>query len=143
MPEVSFHEDLGRKQEGRGSSDRSFGIVFAIFFALAALWPLRTHHPVRLRALALSIVFFLLALLFPRSLNPLNRVWTRLGLLLGRIVSPVVTGLLFYTVVTPIAVLFRLMKKDPLRLTAAAASDSYWLERRPPGPRPETMINQF
>ena len=143
MPVVSFHEDLGRKQEGRGSSDRSFGVVFAIFFALAALWPLRTHRPIRLWALVLSVIFLFLALLIPRSLSPLNRFWTKLGLLLGRIVSPIVTGLLFYAVITPIALLFRLTKKDPLRLVPQATSGTYWLERRPSGPPPETMINQF
>lgn len=143
MPGVSFHEDLGRKQEGRGASDRSFGVVFAIFFALVAFWPLRAQRPIRIWALILSGAFLLLALVIPRSLRLLNRAWTKLGLLLGRLISPVVTGLLFYTVVTPIALLFRLMKKDPLRLAPEGPSRTYWLERRPPGPRPETMANQF
>jgi hypothetical protein len=139
----SLHEDLDRKQEGHGSSDRSFGIVISIFFALVALSPLRSHHPVRLWALALGGLFLAVALLQPVRLHPLNRIWTKLGLLMGRVVSPVITALLFYLVVTPTGLLFRLLGKDPLRLASDAGVGSYWIERRPPGPPPETMSNQF
>jgi Saxitoxin biosynthesis operon protein SxtJ len=143
MPEVSLHEDFRRKQEGEGGSDRGFGIVFAIFFSLVGLLPLRAHHPVRWWALALAALFLGVALLQPAWLRPLNRVWTKLGLLLGRVVSPVVTGLLFFLVFTPIGLLFRLLKKDPLHLASSAAMSTYWMERQPPGPSPETMRNQF
>ena len=142
MSEVLLHEDFRRKQEGQGGSDRGFGIVFAIFFALVGLLPLRAHRPVRWWALALAGIFLLVALLQPVWLRPLNRRWTKLGLLLGRLVSPLVTGLLFFLVVTPIGLLFRLLKKDPLRL-ASSREASYWIERQPPGPAPETMRNQF
>ena len=143
MSEHSLHEDFDRKQEGRGSSDRSFGIVLSIFFVLVGLSPLRAHHPVRWWALALGGLFLGVALLQPMWLRPLNRVWTKLGLLMGRVVSPVITALLFYLVVTPTGLLFRLLGKDPLRLALDAGVRSYWIERRPPGPPPETMSNQF
>jgi hypothetical protein len=143
MPELSLHEDLSRKQEGQGGSDRSFGIVFAIFFAVVGLLPLRTHRPARWWALILAALFLAVGLFRPAWLRPLNRAWTKLGLLLGRIVSPVVTGLLFFLVVTPIALLFRLLKKDPLRLASSAEVSSYWIPRQPPGPAPESMRNQF
>ena len=143
MLEVSLHEDFRRKQEGQGGSDRGFGIVFAAFFALVALLPLRAHHPVRWWALALAGVFLGVALLKSAWLGPLNRLWTKLGILLGRIVSPVVTGLVFFLVVTPIGLLFRILKKDPLRLAWNGAASSYWIDRQPPGPAPETMRNQF
>jgi Mg2+/citrate symporter len=143
MPEVSLHEDFRRKQEGQGGSDRGFGIVFAIFFTLIALLPLRAHHPVRWWALALAVLFLGVALLQPAWLRPLNRAWTKLGLLLGRVVSPLITALLFFLVVTPIALLFRLLKKDPLRLASSSEVSTYWIERQPPGPAPETMRNQF
>src|SRR5271154_6917062 len=111
MPEVSLHEDFRRKQEGQGGSDRGFGVVFAIFFSLVGLLPLRGHHSVRWWALALGALFLLVALLQPGLLRPLNRIWTKLGLLLGRVVSPIVTGVMFFLVVTPIALIFRLLKK--------------------------------
>jgi hypothetical protein len=143
MAETSLHEDFRRKQEGQGGSDRSFGIVFAIFFSAVALLPLRAHHPVRWWALALAALTLGVALAQPALLHPLNRIWTQLGLLLGRVVSPIVTALLFFLVVTPIGLLFRLLKKDPLRLAWSAGTSSYWLERQPPGPSPESMRNQF
>ncbi len=143
MSDISLHEDFRRKQEGQGGSDRGFGIVFAIFFALVGILPVRHHHPPRWWALSLAGLFLGVALIQPAWLRPLNRVWTKLGILLGRVVSPVVTGLLFFLVVTPIGLLFRLLKKDPLRLASGAGTQTYWIERRPPGPAPETMRNQF
>jgi hypothetical protein len=143
MQKASLHEDLGRKQEGVGGSDRGFGIVFAIFLSLVGLLPLRARHPVRWWALALAAMFLAVALLQPVWLRPLNRIWTKLGLLLGRVVSPVVTGLLFFLVVTPIGLLFRLSKKDPLRLASSSGMSTYWIARQPPGPSPESMRNQF
>jgi hypothetical protein len=141
MQQVSLHEDFRRKQEGQGGSDRGFGIVFAIFFTLIALLPLRAHHPVRWWGLPVAALFLGIALLQPVWLRPLNRIWTKLGLLLGRVVSPVVTGVVFFLVVTPIGLLFRILKKDPLRLAPSAGT--YWIPRQPPGPAPETMRNQF
>src|SRR5579864_8185808 len=143
MAEVSLHEDFRREQEGQGGSDRGFGIVFAIFFTLIGLLPLRAHHPVRWWSLGLAGLFLAVALLKPAWLHPLNRIWTKLGILLGRVVSPVVTALLFFLVVTPIGVLFRLTKKDPLRLASSPGVTTYWIVREPPGPAPETMHNQF
>jgi len=143
MSEISLHEDFGRKQEGQGGSDRAFGIVFAIFFALVGMLPLRGHHPVRWWALALTALFLGVALVQPVWLRPLNRAWTKLGLLLGRVVSPVITGILFFWVVTPIALLFRILGKDPLHLSSDSKTQSFWIARQPPGPAPESMRNQF
>src|SRR5713226_7170952 len=88
MRGTSLHQDYSRKLEGKASSDRSFGIVFAIFFALAAFSPLRAHRPVRWWAFAVAGFFLAIALLQPGWLRPMNRVWTKLGLFLGRAVSP-------------------------------------------------------
>jgi len=143
MRRMSLHEDLQRVQVAPGSSDRSFGIVFCLFFLLLGLAPLRAHHPVRWWALALAAVFLIVALVRPVWLAPLNRVWTRIGVLMGRVVSPVITAFLFYIVVTPMALLFRLLKKDPLRLRADPGAPTYWIVRQPPGPPPESMPNQF
>ncbi len=139
----TLHEDFGRKQESQGSSDRAFGIVFAVFFALLGFSPLRTHHPLRWWALPVAGLFLFVGILKPIWLRPLNKYWTKLGLLMGRIVSPVITAVLFYGVVTPTALLFRMLGKDPLRLSRDPEARSYWIERQPPGPAPETMTNQF
>lgn len=137
------HEDLSREHAVRGSSDRSFGLVFAAFFLLLALAPLRRHGSVRVWALAVSAVFLALALLRPVWLQPLNRLWTRLGILLGMIVTPVAMTALFFLVFAPVACLIRMVGKDPLRLGRIPQARSYWIERIPPGPAPDTMSNQF
>lgn len=143
MRGLSLHENFDRELESQGSSDRAFGIVFSIFFVLVALSPLRAHHPIRWWAIAPSGAFLATALAQPTWLRPMNRLWTKLGLLMGRVISPVITAVLFYAVVTPTGFLFRLLGKDPLRLASDASVRSYWIERRPPGPPPESMPNQF
>jgi hypothetical protein len=143
MRKYSLHEDLSRKQESQGSSDRAFGIVFAVFFVMVGLSPLRAHHPMRSWAFPVAGLFLLVGTLKPVWLRPLNKYWTKLGLLIGRIVSPIITAILFYAVVTPTALLFRILGKDPLHLARDSEARSYWIERQPPGPAPETMRNQF
>ena len=137
------HEDFSRQEEITPSSDRSFGLVIAVFFLIVSFWPLVHAEPVRWWALGPAAVFAILALLWTAALAPLNKLWTKLGLLLYRIVSPIVLGLLFYLTVTPIALLMRLLGKDPLRLRRDPDGASYWVIRTPPGPTPESMKNQF
>jgi hypothetical protein len=137
------HEDLTREQDVEGSSDRSFGVVFAVVFALIAGWPLLSGEGPRWWALAVAAVFALVAMVKPALLAGLNRQWMKLGILLGRIVSPIALGLLFYCVITPIGVALRLAGKDPLRLKFDRGAESYWIRRVPPGPPPDSMTNQF
>jgi hypothetical protein len=137
------HEDLHRTQVVEGSTDRAFGVVFAVVFLLIAGWPLFYSESPRWWALGIAAGFALIALLKPVLLAPLNRQWFKLGLLLGKIVSPIALGILFYGVVAPIGLLVRLTGKDPLRLKLDAATDSYWIPRKPPGPPPDSMTNQF
>jgi hypothetical protein len=138
-----FHEDFSRRQKLQTSTDRSFGFVFTAFFLLLGTWPLRKGGPVRWWALALGLVLAAIVLVRPVVLHPLNLAWAQVALLLSRVVNPVVMGLLFFVAVTPIALVLRLLGKDPLRLRFDPAASSYWLPRRPPGPPPETMSNQF
>ena len=140
-----MHEDFSREEVVEGSSDRAFGIVMAVFFASVGLWPLvfGSTPAVRWWALAVATIFGALALIRPATLAPLNRLWLRFGLLLAKIVSPVVLGLLFYTTVAPIGLVMRAFGKDPLRLQRDPAATSYWIAREPPGPAPDTMKNQF
>lgn len=138
-----MHEDLRREHDVKRSSERSFGIVFAVVFAIVGLLPLLSRGEFRIWALGLAAVFLGLAFLWQAPLRPLNRLWMRFGLLLHAIVSPVIMGLLFYGTVAPIGLLMRLAGKDPLRLKRDPQASSYWIQRTPPGPAPETMSNQF
>lgn len=125
------------------ASDRSFGLVFAVVFLVVASLPLVRGGSIRLWALPVSAAFLGVALLSPRWLAPLNRVWTRFGLLLHSIVSPVALAVVFFGVVLPTGVLLRAFGKDPLRLKRDPAAGTYWIERDPPGPTAESLRNQF
>jgi len=135
---VNFHEDLERSEALRGSSDRTFGLVFAAASLLVGLAPLRRHGHVRLWALGLALAFLAVALVRPSLLRVFNRLWMKLGYLMGRIVNPIVMAILFFTVFTP-----RLFGKDPLRLKHDPVAGSYWIPRLPPGPSPDSMPRQF
>jgi len=137
------HEDLSRDQEIEGSSDRSFGLVFTAVFLLIAIWPLFYRESPRWWAVALATIFAIIATWKPALLAGLNRLWLKLGLLLGKIVSPIALGILFYGVVAPIGLVMRLTGKDPLRLKLDSGANSYWILRKPPGPPPDSMTNQF
>jgi hypothetical protein len=140
---MSGHEDFSRAHSAEGGSDRSFGFVFTAFFAVVGVYPLRHGHGVKWWAIGLSFGLLLLSLLKPSLLATPNRLWTQLALLLNRIVSPVVMSLIFFLAVTPMALLFRMLGKDPLCLRFDPRAASYWVRRDPPGPAPESMVNQF
>ena len=137
------HEDLSRDQQVEGSSDRSFGLVFAGVFLIVASWPLFYRELPRWWALGVAVVFAIIAIWKPALLAVPNRLWTKLGVLLGKVVSPIALGILFYGVIMPIGALVRVTGKDPLRLKLDSGADSYWILRKPPGPPPDSMTNQF
>ncbi len=139
----AFHEDFGREDGPRPGSERGFGIVFAVVFTIIGVWPLMDGGPIRLWALAGAGVFLAAGLFLPVLLRPLNRLWFLFGLALHKVMSPLVMGLLFYLTVTPIALIMRMVGKDPLNRQFDARAKSYWVEREPPGPAPETMRQQF
>src|ERR1700686_662640 len=113
---MNSHEDYSRAEGPKPSSDRTFGLVFTVFFLLVSFWPLVRDRAPRWWALPLSAVFLLLALVRPTLLHLPNVLWTRLAELLNKIVNPIVTALLFYLIFTPAGFLLRLSGKDPLRL---------------------------
>lgn len=137
------HEDLTREEEVEGSSDRSFGVVFAVVFLIIALFPLLHAGAVRWWSVGVSAAFAVVAFTVPGILAVPNRLWMKFGLLLAKIVSPIALGILFYLVFTPIGLLMRLAGKDPMRLKADPNAKSYWIDREPPGPPPQSMTNQF
>ena len=136
-------EDYRRLDPVEGSSNRAFGLVFAAVFVLIALWPLMFGRTVHWWNLAVAVLFGLAAASAPGILAPFNRLWTRFGLLLHKIVSPIVLGIMFFCVITPIGIVMRLAGKDPLRLRLEPGASSYWIERKPPGPPPDTLTDQF
>jgi hypothetical protein len=118
-------------------------VVFAVVFLLIAARPLLSGAGPRWWSVGVSAAFAAVALLSPGLLAPLNRQWIKLGLLLGKVVSPIALGVLFFGIVSPIGAVIRLTGGDPLRLKRNAAAKSYWLPREPPGPPPDSMINQY
>ncbi len=141
--EAGFHEALRRDEEVKGSSDRSFGLLFAGIAALVAAIKLWHANPVGFGWLAAAVILAALALLAPGVLAPANRLWLKLGLLLHHVVEPVVMSLLFFVTVMPIGLIMRASGKDLLRLKWDREATSYWLPRTPPGPAPDSIRQQF
>lgn len=124
-------------------SDRAFGAVFAVVFAVICLLPLKTDGEPRLWAGMVAAVFVVMVLICPSVLSPLNRFWFLLGMALHRIVSPVVMGLMFFVAIYPMAVMLRVAGKDPMRLKRDETAASYWILRQPPDSDPDGMRRQF
>ena len=121
------------------SSNRSFGIVFFIVFLLIATYPILKGNEVRFWSLLISFGFLILGLINSKILSPLNKLWFKFGLILGKIISPLIMGIIFFVVVTPIGVAMRLLKKDLLNLKYNQ-KETYWIEKT--GPKSK-MKNQF
>ena len=121
------------------SSNRSFGIVFFIVFLLIALYPILKDNDLRIWSLVISFIFLILGLINSKILTPLNRLWFKFGLLLGKFISPLIMGIIFFIVVTPIGIIMRLLKKDLLNLKYNK-KETYWIEKT--GPKSK-MKNQF
>lgn len=138
----STHENFSRDEAASPGSDRTFGLVMAA--ALALIGAINLHHAGRLWLweLVLAALFLAAALSMPSLLHPLNRLWMKLGLVLHRIVNPIVMGLLFYGTIWPTGLVMRMRGRDLLRLKREPSSDTYWITREP-GPQPETMRDQF
>lgn len=125
-------------------SEKSFGMLFVCVFAILAYY---THHKnwhqfFVIGFLVIGVALIPISLIAPKCLSPLNRAWYRLGLILGRIVSPIVLGMIFFLLLTPISLVGRAFGRDELRLRKRKVA-SYWVERTPVGPTPESFKNQF
>ena len=138
-----MHEDLDRAEEIKLSSDRSFGIVFLLVFLAMGIWMVLGSHPEGWLFLAGSVILFVVTLARPSILSPLNRVWFKFGLLLGQVVNPLILGVVFFLVISPMAVIRRLLGKDSLHLKSKSNLESYWIDRSPAGPKFGSMTKQF
>jgi hypothetical protein len=143
MKQDGLHENLYREDEIVGPSNRKFGITFAVVFALLATLKLYHWSPWFYAWAALCVMMLALSFLWPEGLAPLNRAWLKLGLLLHRLVNPVVMMLLFYGTILPIGLLMRLSGKDLLRLKRDPHAKSYWIQRTDDRPWAESMRQQF
>ena len=139
----SVTEGQRTEEEVRPGSDRNFGLVMAAAAAILGGLPLLRLAAPHWWLIVVAVAFAAFALVLPRALFPLNYLWFRLGLLLHRVISPVIIGAVFFLCVTPIGLIMRLLGKDVLSLRRRADVASYWIAREPPGPEPGTMTNQF
>ena len=121
------------------SSNRSFGIVFCVVFLIIALYPLTYSGDLRIWSIIISLIFLVLGILNSKLLAPLNKLWFRFGIFLGKIVSPIIMGIIFFLVVTPIGLIMRILGKDVLSLKYNN-NKSYWIEKNDPKSK---MKNQF
>jgi hypothetical protein len=139
----SSHEVFSRDEKVVAGSDRSFGLVMAA--VLLAVTSLNAWHSGRLWPWTGGLAGLLVAaaLVRPAILHPLNLLWLKFGLLLHKVVNPIVMALIFYGTVLPTGLVMRMLGKDMLRLKRQPDEDSYWIVRQPPGPSPETMKDQF
>ena len=113
------------------SSNRSFGVVFFVIFLIISIYPLINNDSIRVWSLIVAIIFLILGLLNSRVLTPFNILWFKFGLFLGKIVSPIIMGLVFFLVVTPTGIIMRLFNKDLLNLKKKKTK-SYWIIRDNP-----------
>ena len=138
-----MHENLDREEEIKASSDRSFGAVFTLVFFAVGTWLVSGGYFEGWFFFAGATLFLVVTLACPFILGPLNRAWMKLGLLLSRVVNPLILGVVFFLVITPMAVVRRLLGKDSLHLESKPGLESYWVDRNPPGPKPGSMTRQF
>jgi len=134
MSEIASHVSTER------SSEKSFGVVFSIVFLIVSLYPLINSESLRIWALVVSIIFFLLAFLAPKILVLPNKLWFKFGLLIGSIVAPIVMAFVYFVTVLPTGLIMRLLGKDLLKQKLDKNAKSYWVKRSEPM---GSMKNQF
>jgi peptidoglycan/LPS O-acetylase OafA/YrhL len=140
---ATIHENYTRNEIVTGASDRSFGIVMTAAFTLMSLLNWWHQGHVWRWIIGIAAVFLAATLFYPGVLKPLNQLWLKLGMLLHKVVNPIVMALVFFGTVLPTGLVMRALGKDPLRLKREPNLDSYWIERCPPGPTSESMKDQF
>lgn len=141
--DVNLHESMEERTQVKLGSERSLSIVFALVFLIVALWPLLRSDSPRYWALLISAALILLGFLAPKTLAPLNRLWFQIGMLLHRIINPMVMGAIFFLTVAPTGLIMRMMGRDPLSLKYDRDASTYWVKRDPPGPSRDSFKNQF
>ena len=111
------------------NNNRSFGILLFFFFIIITFWSLFSKNELQIWSLAMAIIFLMLAILNPKLLSPLTRLWIKLGEIIGKFISPIIIGLIFFLILTPIGLLMRMFKKDLLNLKFSK-NETYWIKRK-------------
>ena len=122
------------------SSNKSFGVVFFFVFLIIAIYPLLNNDNLRIWSLIISVIFLILGIINSKILTPLNKLWFKFGIFLGMIISPVVMGIIFFFIITPIGLIMKILKKDLLNLKYDKKIKSYWIEK---SDLKSKMKNQF
>ena len=141
-PPDSTHESY-QQGEIKLGSDRGFGVTFSVVFGIIGSIGIWRGFGIPMVWFGAAIAILIVSIAKPNLLHPLNKIWHQFGLLLGRITTPIVMGLLFFVAVTPTGLVMRMLGKRTLELTFDAKADSYWIPRDPPGPDPQSMKQQF
>ena len=123
---------------GSKKNNITFGVLFFIFFLIVGLYPLISSGAIRIWSVIVSLVFLIITIIKPNLFAPLNKLWIQFGILLGKIISPIVMGFVFFFVVTPTGILVRILKKDVMGLKRGASS--YWINRED---KVQSMKKQF
>ena len=112
------------------SSNKSFGLLFFVFFLILALWPLKNGNNLNLLFITISGIFLILGLINSKLLSPLNKLWIKFGEILGMIIAPIVMALVYFVILTPLSFIVRIFGKDLLRLKFFKEKESYWIKRK-------------
>ncbi len=137
------NEDLDLYTDVKLGSNKSFGYVFTTVFATIGIWPLFFGEFPNYIFLLLSFLLLIITIFFAELLFPFNKLWFKFGLLLNKIVSPIIMGFLYFATFVPMGLLMRIFKKDPLKLNKKSGINSYWVYRDPPGPSSKSLKNQY
>ena len=116
----------------------TFGVLFFFLFLIIGFYPLKSDGLIRIWSVVLSLIFLIITIIRPNLFTFINKLWIQFGILLGKIISPIVMGLVFFFVVTPVGILVRIFKKDVMGLKRRA--NSYWINREN---KPQSMKKQF
>ena len=117
------------KSKVKASTNRSFGLVFFFVFLIISLWPLLNEDPLRIWSIVIAIIFLILGLINSKLLTPLNILWSKFGIFLGSIVSPIAMGIVFFLVITPTGFIMKMMNRDLLNNKYDKKRKSYWINR--------------
>lgn len=124
-------------------NNRTFGLIFAVIFALIALFPLLSDGDLRVWAISIAGVFAAISLLLPKALSPLNALWAKFGLLMHKITNPLLMGLVFFITVLPTGLILKVLRKDPMNRKQQPNEKSYWIKREQSVLTPESFDQQF
>ena len=122
------------------ASNRSFGLVFFLFFFIIALWPLKSDSDIRIVPLLISFIFLILGLVNSNLLKPLNFIWMKFGLMLGKFMNPIIMGFVYYLTVVPVGLILKILNKNLLNIKKKNDQKSYWITKKK---SQSTMKNQF